>query len=118
MFVDGQILLKFVVMKKILFITLLFIISCNSSKNFLSNSEILRIPAYNIENSSDSSLMKSVISSSKIKSKDSILFENKKYHISKIDSIIDSNNETDYSLIIKKDSLSGKIIKYLIPTKK
>lgn len=110
-------LLNFVFMKNILLITLLLFLSCNSRKNIISNSEILKMPAYNIE-TSDYSLMESIITSSKRKSEDFVYFKNNKYNISKIDSILNSNSKTEYSLIIKKDSINNMRKIYLIPINK
>lgn len=82
----------------------------------MSDAEILKIPAYNIE-SSNSSLMESIIASSKVKANDSIIFKNHKYHFSKIDSLIDSNNGIEYSLMIKKDSVTKLRNIYLVSLK-
>ena len=105
-------------MKNIFYVTFLVIIGCNSPKTVLSDSVIMEIPAYHAENSNDSSLIKSIFASSKIKSEDAVFFKNTKYPISKIDSILKSNPKTDYSLIVKNDTLGSQRALFLIPKTK
>lgn len=105
-------------MKKIFYAAFLLIIGCNSPKTVLSDSVIMVIPAYHIENSNDASFIKSIMTSSKMKSKDVVFFNNTKYPVSKIDSILKSNHKTDYSLIIKNDTLRGERTIFLVPRTK
>ena len=105
-------------MKNIFYVTFLVIIGCNSPKTVLSDSVIMEIPAYHTENSNDSSLIKRIIASSKAKSEDAVFFNNTNYSISKIDSILKSNPNTDYSLLVKNDTLSGQRKLFLVPKTK
>lgn len=105
-------------MKNIFYVTFLVIIGCNSPKTVLSDSVIMEIPAYNVENSNDNSVINSIIASSKMTSKDAVYFNNTKYPISKIDSILKSNPKTDYSLIVKNDTLGSQRALFLIPKTK
>jgi hypothetical protein len=105
-------------MKNIFYATFLVLIGCNSPKTVLSDAVIMEIPAYHIENSNDSSVIKSILASSKTKSEDAVFFKNTKYPISKIDSILKSNPKTDYSLIVKNDTLSGQRTLFLVPKTK
>jgi hypothetical protein len=105
-------------MKKIFYVTFLVLIGCNSSKTALTDSVIMVIPAYHIENSNDFSFIKSMMASSKMKSGDVVFFNNTKYPVSKIDSILKSDHKTDYSLIIKNDTLRGLRTIFLVPRTK
>lgn len=105
-------------MKKIFYVTFLVTIGCNSPKTVLSDAVIMEIPAYHIENSNGTSVIKSFIASSKTKSEDAVFFKNTKYPISKTDSILKSNHKTEYSLIVKNDTLSGQRMLFLIPKTK
>ena len=101
-------------MKNIFYVTFLVIIGCNSPKTVLSDSVIMEIPAYHTENSSDTSVIKSILASSKMTSEDAVFFNNTKYPISKIDSILESNPKTDYSFIVKNDTLGNQRTLFLV----
>ena len=90
-------------MKKIFFILLIALNSCKTSKFSLDKTNNIVLPAYNISNSGLNSVMESIEKKKNI----IVVFQNKHYPLKKLDSIVKSI-KSEYTLEIKKDTISRK----------